>query len=335
MLNLVSTLNIGFSLVIAAVLFICFLFFLKGENKTPLTLTSCGLFLACSAALQVEHLTFMQFGAEPLDTLYYRALLFLAPPLFYFFCRFLLFSDYRFKTYSVSHFLPFCFVWFLPREIAVPFAFVLGAGYCLWMSHVIYSLKSHRRRFEVEFFFLVVFSVFAIAVLMFGFSATYVDSAYFYHFYANGIALAYMLVTAALVIYPDLLNEITDVVSMSYSKSTLTNINVDKQVKRLEELMQQSRLYQNENLNLSRLAEAMELSSHQLSELINTRFGMNFSQYLRDIRIKEAKELLKNEPDASILSISMETGFKSQSNFYAAFKDITGMSPGAFRKSVD
>lgn len=230
------------------------------------------------------------------------------------------------------HLMPFFTVWFLPKEVAVPLAFLIGTSYCFWMLHIIYGLKNQRKKFNIEFFFFAFFALLAVAVLIFGFSLTYIDSAYFYHFYTNGLALAFALITAALIIYPDLLNELTEVVSQRYSKSTLGSINIDKQVARLDELMQRDRMYQNENLNLSKLAEAMELSGHQLSELINSHFGMSFSQYLRELRVNEAKQLLKNEPEASILSISMETGFKSQSNFYAAFKDLTGISPGAFRK---
>ena len=52
---------------------------------------------------------------------------------------------------------------------------------------------------------------------------------------------------------------------------------------------------------------------------------------MRSTRVEAAKKLLVAEPNSSVLSISLETGFKSQSSFYAAFKDITGKSPGAFR----
>ena len=97
--------------------------------------------------------------------------------------------------------------------------------------------------------------------------------------------------------------------------------------------MKSNRLYQNDSLNLAMLAEAMDLTSHQLSELINVHFGMSFSRYIREQRVTAAKQLLRNEPDSSILAISLETGFKSQSNFYAAFKEITGQSPGDYRKS--
>jgi AraC-like DNA-binding protein len=122
------------------------------------------------------------------------------------------------------------------------------------------------------------------------------------------------------------------VVKLSYSTSTLSNIDVEKSKSKLEQLMKNAEFYQNENLNLTSLAEATDLTSHQLSELINTQFGMSFSQYLREVRITKAKALLRDKPTWSILAISMEVGFKSQSNFYAAFKDLTNQSPGNYRK---
>jgi len=333
MINLISTLNIGFSIVIALLLFVCYLFFLKSNNKTVAARISCGLFLAGLTALQCEHLNFVINKTDPLDTQYYRVLLFIVPPLFYYFSRFVLFPGYQLKLYSFAHFLPSILVFFLARDIAVPLAFVIGTGYCLWLSHIIYSLRGHRKRFEVEFFFFAFFSLLALAVLIFGFSASFIDNAYFYHFYANGIAFAYMLVTGALIIYPDLLNELTEAVKLSYSKSTLTNVDIDKQIKQLKEMMKESKLYQNESLSLSSLAEAMQLTGHQLSELINTQYGVSFSKYIREIRVEQAKLLLINEPNSSVLAISLETGFKSQSNFYAAFKDLTGHSPGHYRKN--
>lgn len=331
----ISIINIGFSIIVSVVLFVCYVFFLKSNNKSVSAIGSCGLILAGITLLQFEHLDFVLNQSDPLESLYYRALLFLIPPLFYFFSRFVLFPNYQIKLYSIIHFIPFLLVFFVAKEIAVPVAFLIGTGYCLWLSHIIYSVRRHRKRFEIEFFFFAFFSLLAIIVLVFGFSVSFIDNAYFYHFYANGIALAFVLVTGAFIIYPDLLNEITEVVKLSYTTSTLANIDIDGNLNKLSELMQQSKLYQNENLNLSLLAESMGLSGHQLSELINTQFGMNFSKYIRELRVEQAKKLLKDELKSSILSISMETGFKSQSNFYAAFKDITGESPGAFRKIVN
>jgi AraC-like DNA-binding protein len=38
-------------------------------------------------------------------------------------------------------------------------------------------------------------------------------------------------------------------------------------------------------------------------------------------------------PARSILSIGMDVGFRSQSAFYAAFQEVTGQSPGDFRRA--
>ena len=93
-------------------------------------------------------------------------------------------------------------------------------------------------------------------------------------------------------------------------------------------------MFQNENLTLRIVAEAIDLSGHQLSELINSRFGYGFSRYIREQRVAEAKRLLAEDDQSSILSISLMTGFKSQSSFYAAFKEITGHSPGKYREQA-
>ena len=146
--------------------------------------------------------------------------------------------------------------------------------------------------------------------------------------------ISFILIVAALIVFPDLLSELAEVAKLSYAASTLSDVNVEAQLKKLDQLMKQAQMYQNENLNLSMVAEAMELTPHQLSELVNVQFGMNFSRYIRGQRIDAAKLQLANEPNSSVLAIGLEVGFKSQSNFYAAFKEITDLSPGSYRKSL-
>ncbi len=103
-------------------------------------------------------------------------------------------------------------------------------------------------------------------------------------------------------------------------------------VVRIKHLLDEQKLYRNEDLSLAHLAEDLSLSSHQVSELINTCFGMGFSRLIRNYRVEEAKRQLIEEPKASVLSIGMAVGFSSQSNFYTAFRDFTGETPGQFRK---
>jgi transcriptional regulator GlxA family with amidase domain len=118
----------------------------------------------------------------------------------------------------------------------------------------------------------------------------------------------------------------------SYTHSTLTQVDCDTALLRLQTLMGEERLYTDTELSLPRLAERMDLSTHQLSELLNTRLGKSFSRYLREQRVTAAKAMLVAESSASVLSVGLNVGFSTQSNFYEAFRELEGMTPGQYRK---
>jgi AraC-like DNA-binding protein len=154
----------------------------------------------------------------------------------------------------------------------------------------------------------------------------------YYLTYALFTGASFVLVTAAMIWFPDILDDMSDAARLAYASSTLNGVDVEARITDLHRLRSEDRLFENENLSLAMLADAIDLSSHQLSELINSRFGHGFSRYVREHRVTAAKQLLLQDPTASVLSIGLATGFRSQSNFYAAFREHTGMSPGAWRK---
>ena len=294
---------------------------------------SCALLLLALVGLQIEHLAFFVNEIDALTSPIYRFWLSLVPPMFFFFSRAILLPDSPTPRWMLIHLVPLLLNVGVFSEIVVPGVFVVGSGYCLWLAYMIYGLKGQRKRFNLEIFFSGLFAVQAVLVLIFGFAIPYVDNAYFYIFYSNCISLAFLLIVAALMVFPDLLAELAEAAKISYATTTLTGLDVDTYLEKLEGLMLNAKIYQNEQLNLSMLADEMGLTGHQLSELINVHFGIGFSRYIREQRIQAAKALLIDEPKASVLSIGLETGFKSQSNFYAAFKEIEGQSPGGFRKT--
>ena len=70
--------------------------------------------------------------------------------------------------------------------------------------------------------------------------------------------------------------------TLAYSVTTLGGVDVQHKLDTLERLMTTEKLFANEDLNLRMTAQVMEISSHQLSELINTQFGYSFSRYIRE-----------------------------------------------------
>jgi AraC-like DNA-binding protein len=321
----------GFSVLSAVILFVAYAFFLSLPAKSWDSLASCAVLLAALAVLQLGHLRFIMDDFEPLNSWSYLLALFATPPAFYFFSRSVIMPGAPKRYYLLLNLLPFFLVFLFRKEIALPLLFLAGAAFSLWLALRIYDLRKDRKRFGVEFFFFSMFSIMAIAVLGFGLAIPYIDSAYFYYFYCSSIGLAFFLIVALLIGFPDLIGDISESGRVKYAASTLTRVDVGAALRKLEEAMNVSKLYQEENLNLASLAQEIGLTSHQLSELVNAQLGMSFSRYIRRQRVEAAKALLADNPKHSILSIGIETGFRSQSNFYAAFKEFTGQSPGEYR----
>jgi len=123
-------------------------------------------------------------------------------------------------------------------------------------------------------------------------------------------------------------------VQQKYKKSLLESIDVNSIEIRLKEKMEIECLYKNELLSLKDLAENLEISTHQLSELLNTRYESNFSNFINNYRIGEAKKILSEISDASILNIAFAVGFNSKSAFNRAFLKISGCTPSEFREKT-
>ena len=232
------------------------------------------------------------------------------------------------------HAFPLVIGLFLPRQYALPLAFFIGTGYVVWLSLIVYSLREQRKRFKMELFALAAMFVVALMVLLLGAAVPIISETFFYTTYAILIGLTFIVAVFTLLQFPNITAEVAEAAQAAYVISTLNKVDVNALELRLRQLMEVEKLYCDETLSLSKLSDQMEISTHQLSELINTRFEKSFSQLVREYRVNAAKKMLINEPKASVLSIGLSTGFTSQSNFYSAFRDITGMAPGNYRKNV-
>ena len=288
--------------------------------------------LVILVSMQSIHYAYLQYDVMFIHDPVYRMLLFAVGPAFYLFSKPLLLAQPDFGLRLAFHLLPVAAAHWLSYYWALPLAFVFGAGYLLWLARTVYALRAQRSRFRLELTILA--AVFVIAVLVFalGLSLPLLAEQHFYQLYASAIGCAFLLVSMVLGVTPQLSVEVAEAARETYAVSTLNHVDCAVALNRLEALMQQECLYQNAMLDLPMLAKQVGLSSHQLSELINSRLGKSFSRYLREYRVNAARNMLLAEPSASVLSVGLSVGFTSQSNFYDAFREITGMTPGKFRK---
>jgi len=119
-----------------------------------------------------------------------------------------------------------------------------------------------------------------------------------------------------------------------YEKSTLTVERADTYLQRLIDLMNTEKPYMDGSLTLQKLAKALAISPHHLSQTINEQLNQSFVDFINAYRIEEAKRMLVDpeKKHFSILAVSEEVGFNSKSAFNTAFKRHANMTPSEFRK---
>ncbi|HOP31011.1 MAG TPA: helix-turn-helix domain-containing protein [Spirochaetota bacterium] len=118
----------------------------------------------------------------------------------------------------------------------------------------------------------------------------------------------------------------------AYSHSYIKGIDIEFVVSSLNRLMTEDKAFADEDITLKKLADELDITTHQLSQILNERIKKNFSTFINEFRINEAKDLLIEEPDRSILSISIAVGFNSYTTFCTTFSKMAGVSPSQYRK---
>ena len=88
---------------------------------------------------------------------------------------------------------------------------------------------------------------------------------------------------------------------------------------------------ENVDFNINTIANALYLTPAYFSRVFKRKMGMTCIDFIKNYRINLAKELLQN-PDLSIQQISEKTGYATVYYFSQQFKQVTGESPGSFRK---
>ena len=87
-----------------------------------------------------------------------------------------------------------------------------------------------------------------------------------------------------------------------------------------------------DNLSLSDVASHIHMSKNHLSYLFQRETGHSFSDYLTNLRIDKAKELLHADKRYTIAEIAEMTGFSDTGYFCKVFKKYTGMPPNHYRQ---
>ena len=111
---------------------------------------------------------------------------------------------------------------------------------------------------------------------------------------------------------------------------------LDELWQRLQTLMEQDRVYADNQMDREKLAQMLGTNRTYLTTLISDRTGMSYTKYINSYRIREAVAILsdKQQADYPLKSICTDLGFGSMSHFHKLFRENVGMSPSVYRESA-
>ncbi len=111
-----------------------------------------------------------------------------------------------------------------------------------------------------------------------------------------------------------------------HSYAHITNNNANRMAKFIVE-------HHAEPLTVEAISAAVGLHPNYAMQLFKRVFGLSLLEYVIQYRVAQAQRLLVTT-DENVLTVAIQAGFSSSSNFYMAFKKYCGQSPNAYRAAL-
>jgi len=133
-----------------------------------------------------------------------------------------------------------------------------------------------------------------------------------------------------------LLLKLLVIVGREFSRS-LEKADVHNEFSRHRESINGAMGYISENymkdLNAEEVSKKFMLSLSYFRYLFKSISSKTFTEYLNEVRVIKAMELLKTT-DKRVIDVSFETGFNNVNHFNKVFRHYTGLTPLGYRKST-
>jgi len=86
---------------------------------------------------------------------------------------------------------------------------------------------------------------------------------------------------------------------------------------------------------VEQLSSDMCMSRMNLYRRLHALTGQSPTEFIRDLRLKKAAQMLQSMPDAPIVEVASKVGFATPSYFTKCFKQKFGVLPTQFGKQTN
>lgn len=112
-----------------------------------------------------------------------------------------------------------------------------------------------------------------------------------------------------------------------------SRLDVNKNRMKMQNALEYIEQHYAEDLNMAVVSNYISMNYSLFSYSFKQYTGTNFVNYLKEIRMREAKRLL-SETDYKIIEISQAVGYENEKHFMKIFKASCGVSPSEYRRNM-
>lgn len=154
---------------------------------------------------------------------------------------------------------------------------------------------------------------------------------------------AFSIIPIVIIIFPEILYGIPrastsptateeDILSVRIRQDNIIEDPFSDTALRILNYMEEEKPYLNPKFSINDIIEGLDIPKHHVYYCFNNIIQTKFTVLRTNYRITHAKRLLlsKKIDVITIEGIGLESGFASKSNFFAVFKEATGLSPYDF-----
>lgn len=286
------------------------------------------------------------------------------PLIYFYFKRITL--GYQFRKWDLLHLIPTLLVillylpiYILPESEKVKIMFEVGdfnripylygvvgtktislAVYGFMLIRLYYKNQEHKnysqdaRRWLNALVFLG--GVYVISYLIYGLTISDLipRSEFLYHLQIVAMASMVLYIGYSSYIRPSLFVGSFGIRTEKYTKSGLTPDYSMELKEQLLVLLEQEKIYLRSDVSLDGLADRLNTTRHNASQVINEHFGLNFFELMNKYRIQDAVEILEKDKKVNIIDVAYQVGFNNKVTFNKSFKKFISQTPSQFIGSL-
>jgi len=293
---------------------------------------------------------------------------FLYGPLLYFYFR-RISEKYTFKATDLLHLLPslILFLFFLPKYllsfeekqhllfnrdeishsilqtvIILKYLSLVIYGYLVYKIYKHCSTKKSKYNFEIlrwKKMMTILNGVYVASYIIYGMALMNVVTTnilIYPQIFSMAVIVLYVGYTA--YVQPRVFSKkyLFNELILKYKKSGLTESFSNDLKEQLLQLLNREKVYKKNNINLDILSQRLGTTRHNLSQVINEHFDLNFFNLINKYRIQEAKEIFKDDlnNNLNIIDVAYDVGFNNKVTFNKAFKEETNLTPSEYLKNL-